>query len=116
MFQQFKVYCGFSEFHNSEDFRNMNKPTPSHVSVCEKSIKLRKTKFGRIRASQNSRNESSKEISELIEINLFSLTTIFVILRDVRNLDFAEIGPESEKKKNENKKANAKVFEVAGQT
>ena len=66
--------------------------------------------------NQNIRNEQINTVSELIEMNIFSSTIIFVILHKVRNLDFAEIGRGNENQEIVNKKTNAKVFEVAGQT
>ena len=105
----FKFFCGLPEVYSSDESRKMKKPTPTHFSVCEKSIKLRKTKIGRIRGTQNTTNEQINKISELIEMNLSSSATIFAIRHNVRNTDFAEIGPGNENQEIVSKKTNAKV-------
>ena len=71
-----------------------------HLIFCKKSIKLRKTKGGRIRENQNTRNKQTHNKYEMIKINIFCFTIIFLVLRNVRNLDFAEIGPGNKNKKN----------------
>ena len=93
----------------------MKKLTPSHFSVCEKSIKSKRPKCRRIRETKITQNKQINIISEWIEIDIFSFITILMISHNVRNLDFAGIGPENENQEIVNKKTNAKVFEVAGQ-